>query len=110
MIPGCVCMSVGYLAIIVLRNRPSEVGLPDFTSDDDVRTTNDTDINEGFGEYEDEIGLFNKIKMLFSYPFFISICLCYFMVQLIKTLFSDWSQIYLIQNFNLSAYNGKYII
>lgn len=99
MIPGCVCMTIGYLAIFILRNRPSEVGLPDFEEDKNEEKSNQDDI--------EELGFLTKSKLLLSYPFFISICLCYFIVQFIKTLYSDWSQIYLIKSYKINNYDGK---
>lgn len=112
MIPGCICMSVGYLAIIILRNRPSEIGLEDFEPNE-YQIQDNLDNQEP--EYEDpshldeeELSLMKKLKLLFAYPFFISICVSYFMVQLIKTLFSDWSQMYLIKSYSLSPYEGKF--
>ncbi|CAF0993887.1 unnamed protein product [Brachionus calyciflorus] len=106
MIPGCISMTVGYLAIIVLRNRPSEVGLTNY---EETNVGNKTKTENENVQLE-ELGFKTKSKMLLSYPFFISICLCYFMVQLIKTLFSDWSQIYLIKSFKISNYNASYFL
>ena len=102
MIPGCVCMTVGYLAITILRNRPSELGLPDF----EEKNENDKNEENSDVDEKEESGFFSKSKLLFSYPFFISICLCYFIVQFIKTLYSDWSQIYLIKSYKISNYDG----
>jgi sugar phosphate permease len=114
MIPGCVCMSVGYLAIMLLRNKPSELGLPDFEAANENEKSNDTDDGyiEDFDDEEEygEIGHIAKTKMLFKYPFFIMICCLYFFVQLIKTIFSDWSQLYLIKTFKIDAYSASYFI
>ena len=37
MIPGLLCMSVAYLAAILLRNKPSDIGLEDMDADDRAR-------------------------------------------------------------------------
>jgi sugar phosphate permease len=134
MIPGCVCMSVGYLAIMLLRNKPSELGLPDFevldgggeksnneTDDGYIEDFDDEYQNRNSGEHGDgddddndnddnKLGHMAKTKMLFKYPFFIVICCLYFFVQLIKTIFSDWSQLYLIKALKIDAYSASYFI
>ncbi len=114
MIPGCICMSVGYLAILVIRNRPSEVGLADFDNSDEINDSNDqSDSEYSNSDNENEevrkvkLSRWNKIKLMFSYPFFVSICLSYFLVQLIKTLYSDWAQMYLIKSVKIDSYTGK---
>ena len=116
MIPGCICMSVGYLSILVIRNRPSEVGLEDFLNEeDDLANKNqeiDSDKEYSVEESDEENGgeilsRFQIMKLILSYPFFISICLSYFTVQLIKTLYSDWMQIYLIKSVKIDSYTGK---
>ena len=47
-----------------------------------------------------------KLKIIIRYPFFISICLGYFLVQLIKTLYTDWSQIYLTKAVLINHFKG----
>lgn len=96
MIPGCICMTIAYLSLIILRNKPSDVGLEDLASN--ITCPDQTYQNVGF---------FLKSKQLLSYPFFVSICLCYFVVQFIKTLFSDWAHIYMIKSLKISNYDGK---
>jgi sugar phosphate permease len=111
MIPGCICMSIGYLCILLIRNRPSEVGLDDFESDEPTHLINSDDEEYSVEETDEEfesMSRFQKMQMIFSYPFFISICLSYFTVQLIKTLFSDWAQIYLIKSVKIDSYTGKF--
>ncbi|RNA33361.1 glucose-6-phosphate translocase isoform X2 [Brachionus plicatilis] len=99
MIQGCICMTIGYLAIMVLRNKPSEVGFEDFGCK-----------NAELDKNIEEIGFLQKSKQLFLYPFFVSICLCYFIVQFIKTLFSDWAHIYMIKSLQISSYNATYFL
>jgi len=219
LIPGCICMSVGYLSIIILRNRPSDVYLVDFDADsptyrvnentfkrkgeseyeirdnyenddeanDDLDnenkeydedgyeiehldeneyasetfeqggenenylTQNEPVVNECNPEFDNllqaendiiqneaenqglenedvaaaseneneqldanaepineeiEISRMRRIRMLFSHWFFISICLAYFFVSLIRTIFSDWSQLYLRRNIKVDPYDG----
>lgn len=91
-------MTIGYLSILVLRNKPSEVGLEDFVciNKQSVENNNIQDIS-----------FLSKSKQLFAYPFFISICFCYFIVQFIKTLFSDWAHIYMIKSLKLNNYDGN---
>jgi sugar phosphate permease len=134
MIPGCIAMSVGYLCIIVLRNKPSDVGFDDFNIEKSL--INDTDGNnndnevddteydkiseeneskqancdESEGGDEDDISWSNKAKQIMKYPYFVSICLAYFIVQLIKTIFSDWSQIYLIRSIKIDPYLASYFM
>ena len=55
---------------------------------------------------EIEISRMRRIRMLFSHWFFISICLAYFFVSLIRTIFSDWSQLYLRRNIKVDPYDG----
>lgn len=90
-------MTFAYLSLIILRNKPSDVGLGDLVS----KTI-----------YPDQayqkISVIIKSKQLFSYPFFISICLCFFTVQLIKTLFTDWAHIYMIKSLKISKYDGNF--
>ncbi len=108
MIPGCVCMSVGYLAILIIRNRPSEVGLEDFESEDEGEEPNESD--EYAVEDSDDEGAptrWQKMRLIFGQPFFVSICLSYFTVQLIKTLYSDWTQMYLSKSVKVEPYYGK---
>ena len=57
---------------------------------------------------EIEVSRLKRIRMLFSYSFFISICLAYFFVSLIKTIFSDWSQLYLRRNIKVEPFDGNY--
>lgn len=108
-------MSVGYLSIIIIRNRPSEVGLEDFDSDhenisslyqnDDESYTEESDNDDD--EFDsDEMSIWQRSKLFFSYSFFIAICLVFFAIQLIKTLISDWAQVYLIQSIKFSHYDG----
>ena len=53
LIPGCICMSVGYLSIIILRNRPSDVYLVDFDADSPTyRVNENTFKRKGESEYE----------------------------------------------------------
>lgn len=116
-------MSVGYLSIIIIRNKPSEVGLEDFDSDNENISdlyAEDSELDQNVSlseadEDEDEeesnnIGIFKRAKLFLSYPFFVSICVTYFIVQLIKTLISDWAQVYLIQSLKLDPYDGNLII
>ena len=109
-------MSVGYLAIIVLRNKPSDIGLANFDPNDNedlaepvVNEDQDEDYNDRDNEQNvfSQISRFQRLKMLFSYPFFVAICVSYFMVQSVKTLYSDWSQVYLIKSLKIDSYNGK---
>ena len=91
-------MSMGYLAIIVLRNKPSDVGLTNFDEKQEDMTVEQND--------ENQLGRFEKTRMILKYPFFISICLGYFLIQLIKTIFSDWSQIYLNKAVGIDSFKG----
>ena len=129
MIPGCICMSFGYLSIIVLRNKPSDVGLPDFniepkpieTKEDeneaDDNIVKDEQLNENKDNNEEveeedtehEPSRLEQFKLILKYPFFISICLIYFQFQLVKTLFCDWSQIYLTKIIKVDHYTGNFL-
>ena len=113
-------MSVGYLAIIIIRSRPSEVGLEDFDSDhenisslyqdDDESYTVESDNDNEDDEFgSNEIGIWQRSKLFLNYSFFISICLVFFAIQLIKTLVSDWAQVYLIQSIKFSHYDGQFL-
>lgn len=110
-------MTIGYLAIIIIRNRPSEVGLEDFDSDrenisslyqeeenDDAYTEESDDESDD----TDEMSMWQRSKMFLNYSFFFAICLAFFATTLIKTIISDWSQVYLIQSINFSHYNGQF--
>lgn len=113
MIPGCVCMSMGYLAIIVLRNKPSDVGQPDFNfeTDSDTKKEEPSDKEqEEQVEEQTELTRWQKLKLLMKYPFFISICLGFFLVQLVKTLYTDWSNIYLTKAVLISHFKATYFV
>lgn len=113
-------MTVGYLSLIILRNRPSEIGLEDFDSSvdenistlykNDGKTDEDTSslssIDSESEDEEEELGALQRTKLYLNYPYFISICLSFFIVTLIKTLMSDWSQVYLIKSIRVDHYNG----
>lgn len=127
-------MSIGYIAIIFIRNKPSDVkGLKDINkesnelfdnqtkevnikylfeknnNEDDVSDESDYDEESDEEEYEvKEPTRFERVKQLFSYMFFISICLAYFLAQLIKTLISDWTQIYLIKIHHIKPFSGNF--
>ncbi len=95
-------MSVGFLAIFLLRNKPSDVKLTDYGGG--CKSSSDQN---------DDEQIFNRYQqtwLMFKYPYFISLCLCYFTIQLVKTLFSDWSQLYLIKAIKIDNYTGKPII
>ena len=128
-------MSIGYIAIIFIRNKPSDVkGLKDINkesnelfdnqtkevnikylfeknnNEDDVSDESDYDEESDEEEYEvKEPTRFERVKQLFSYMFFISICLAYFLAQLIKTLISDWTQIYLIKIHHIKPFSGNFL-
>lgn len=114
MIPGCICMSIGYLAIIVLRNQPSDVDLPNFVADEEPTSVDngqseDDEEDEAKAD-EPEPRYLDLIKSLLSYTFFVSICLAYLKVQLVKTLMSDWSQMYLTRTVKISTYKASYFV
>ena len=125
-------MSIGYIAIIFIRNKPSDVkGLRDINngsndnSDNQSKDVNikylfeekknednssdESDYDEETDEEEEEPTRIERVKMLFSYTFFISICLAYFLAQFIKTLISDWTQIYLIKIHHIKPFSGIFI-
>lgn len=102
-------MSVGYLAILVIRNKPSEIGFDDFEEDQTVQDQDTEFENESDEEQEEELGRWKKMKLLFSHSFFVCVCLSYFSVMLIKTLFSDWSQIYLSKSVRIDSYTGMIV-
>jgi sugar phosphate permease len=138
-------MSVGYLAIIILRNKPSDIGLPNFENEEcdnvtlietkenqnldndglindeekklnaesDENINYDENFNDNYDDDEDEddqTSRWEQIKIFLKYPFFISICLTYFITQLLKTLYSDWSQIYLTKALRVDHYNGIFLL
>ena len=160
MIPGLLCMSVAYLAAILLRNKPSDIGLEDMDADDRTfadlsRLFGDEDnqrvaqrkdnekSREGEKEQddddeqaEDEEGeeevdsddldddddddddeeegrvatpsWWSRVRWLVASSFFVAVCVAYFLVQLVKTLFSDWSQIYFIRTVEINPFTGKF--
>ena len=120
MIPGCICMSIGYLSIIVLRNQPSDVDLPNFVDDEQMAEYEEVqseplDDDPSAQEAEEpepapEPRYIDLIKSLLSYTFFVAICVAYFKVQLIKTLMSDWSQMYLTRTIKISTYKASYFV
>ena len=101
MIPGSISMSVGFLAIFLLRNKPSDVKLTDYGGGNGAQTqnNNDDDDNEKFNRWFQTLAIFKN-------PNFISLCICYFTVQLVKTIFSDWTQVYLIKAIKINNYTG----
>ena len=99
MIPGCFSMTFGFLAILLLRNKPSDVKLTDYGGGP-KSNNNDGD------EDEKKFNRWQLTLAMFKYPYFIALCLSYFTVQLIKTLFSDWSQLYLIKAVKINNYTG----
>lgn len=112
MILGCICMSVGYLSIIVLRNKPSDVGYKDMTDeeDEDKQVAEDFDSDSDNGQEENKVSRWQQSKLMLKYPFFTSICLVYFLVQLLKTLYSDVAQLYLIKVVKVDPYTASYFV
>lgn len=116
MIPGCICMTMGYLAIILLRNKPSDIGLPDIDNQvyDYKKEKISNHIEEESNSLDsddlerEELSIIQRVIEFLSYPFFICICLSCFIVQLIKTLFSDWAQMVLIKSYKIDHYNGNF--
>lgn len=126
MIPGCVCMSFGYLAIIILRNKPSDINLPDLS--DESSEAKDKKVNteassayseEKNEEYEnesdkgdesDEENRWTLITRLLNFSFFVTICVAFFKAQLVKTLFTDWAQMYLTITLKFDPYEASYFV
>ena len=111
-------MSVGYLCIIILRNKPSDVGFQDMPDEDEIfyeeeknklhnEEPEPSDEDEEEEEENTMSSRFQQTKQMLKYPFFVSICLAYFLVQMVKTLFSDLSQVYLIKVIKVDPYKGK---
>ena len=75
MILGCICMSVGYLSIIVLRNKPSDVGYKDMTDeeDEDKQVAEDFDSDSDNGQEENKVSRWQQSKLMLKYPFFTSL-------------------------------------
>ena len=122
MVPGCICMSMGYLAIIILRNEPADLRFVEVQNEDhnlqhlfeeeeveENQEENENEEDENVTQSKIMIHL-KKMKALCAHPFFITICLAFFMMQFVKTLFSDWTQIYLIKSVKLDPYKGKFKI
>ena len=110
-------MSVGYLSIIILRNKPGDIQNNQNNENAKRRRKkrNETelakeitaqtiveDINE-----EETITRFQQTKLMLKYPYFLLICLAFFLIQLVKTLVSDVAQVYLIKVINVNPYSGK---
>lgn len=121
MILGCICMSVGYLCIIILRNKPSDVGFQDMPDEDEIfyeeeknklhnEEPEPSDEDEEEEEENTMSSRFQQTKQMLKYPFFVSICLAYFLVQMVKTLFSDLSQVYLIKVIKVDPYKASYFL
>ncbi len=117
MVLGCVCMSVGYLSIIILRNKPSDLGFPELIEDEPEQRLNEIyeenseqDSENDDKEEEKELTRFEQTRLILKYPFFVSICLVYFLVQLVKTLYSDVAQMYLIKVIKIDPYRGNNFI
>jgi sugar phosphate permease len=121
MVPGCICMSMGYLAIIILRNEPADLRFVEVQNDDHnlqhLFEEDEAEENQEENENEDEsendtqskiMMHLKKMKALCAHPFFLTICLAFFMMQFVKTLFSDWAQIYLIKSVKLDPYKGNF--
>jgi sugar phosphate permease len=81
-----------------LRNKPSDVGLTNFDTSIDEETDNQ------------EMGRLTKIKLVMKSPFFLSICLAFFFVQLLKTLYSDWTSIYLNKTIGIDTFKSTYFV
>lgn len=110
-------MTIGYLAIIIIRNRPSEVGLEDFDSDHEnisslYQEEEDEDAyteeSDDEADDTDDMSMWQRSKMFLNYSFFSAICLAFVATTLIKTIISDWSQVYLIQSIKFSHYDGQF--
>ena len=111
-------MSVGYLSIIILRNKPGDVQTNQVNENkakSKRKKRNETDlvkeitaqtIVEDINENE-TITRFQQTKLMLRYPYFLLICLAFFLIQLIKTLVTDVAQVYLIKVINVNPYSGK---
>ena len=76
--------------------------------DDKIETDNlSGQSGAALNDQNEEATRIQKIKMLFSYAFFISICLAYFLVSLVKTIYSDWSLMYLNRRIKVNPYDGN---
>jgi len=113
MVLGCVCMSVGYLSIIILRNKPSDLGFPELIEDEpeqrlnEIYDENSEQESDSEEKEEKEFSRLEQTKLMLNYPFFASLCLVYLLVQLIKTIYSDVSQMYLIKVIKIDPYRGR---
>jgi OPA family sugar phosphate sensor protein UhpC-like MFS transporter len=99
MIPGVISMTFGFMSILLLRNKPSDVKMTDYGGGNQM--------NNDKNEDEEEFSRWQQTVSMFKYPYFISLCVCYFTVQLVKTLFSDWTQLYLIKAIKINNYTGN---
>ncbi len=113
MVLGCVCMSVGYLSIIILRNKPSDLGFPELIEDEpeqrlnEIYDENSEQESDSEEKEEKEFSRLEQTKLMLNYPFFASLCLVYLLVQLIKTIYSDVAQMYLIKVIKIDPYRGR---
>jgi sugar phosphate permease len=98
---GCICMTVGYLSIIVLRNKPGDVSLQNI---DTVKTKKQKNDKE-----DEPIKKLDQIKMMLRYPFFACICSALFLVQLIKTIYLEIAQIYLTKVVKIDPYTSIFV-
>ncbi len=106
-------MSVGYLSIIILRNKPSDLGFPELIEDEpeqrlnEIYDENSEQESDSEEKEEKEFSRLEQTKLMLNYPFFASLCLVYLLVQLIKTIYSDVSQMYLIKVIKIDPYRGR---
>jgi sugar phosphate permease len=68
-----------------------------------ISYTNNKEISENDRDFK----IKDQIAAMFKYPYFLSLCVCYFSVQLVKTVFSDWSQVYLIKMLKVDTFIGE---
>jgi sugar phosphate permease len=99
MIPGVISMTFGFMSILLLRNKPSDVKMSDYGGGNQM--------NNDKNEDDEEFSRWKQTISMLKYPYFISLCVCYFTVQLVKTLFSDWTQLYLIKAIKINNYTGN---
>jgi sugar phosphate permease len=96
LIPGCLSMTFSYLALLILRNKPSDTGFANFkhVKKDDKKKVNYSNRSPNL--------CFIAIQ-LFKYPYFIVLLFITLIVNLVKIIYSDWTQFYLIKVKNMNS-------
>ena len=98
LIPAYVSMTFAYIALLLLRNRPSDIGIANINK---IKKQGENNVAIL------QLSLKKQLIEMLKAPFFMILCLTAFIITLVKTTLTDWSQLYLIKAVRLDNFSGK---